>query len=167
MRLRRYVNCISQEIVLGRQESYLEIKEKIENAVVGFKKRRKIQSEQAVQVLSKKQKNIFVDFLPANHPPLYPFVGTQVRRTHWQGGGIRITIDPDIFFFGFSGSECRGFRIGSLNETKIEFKYDENVSLLFCQNLEEKILGDMSYLLWDKEYIERKLRLCYAQWNQN
>lgn len=163
IRVRKYVKFISEKMLLDGTIAYLEIKERKQNSSVVFKKRYKTTSRQAAEMLSQKS-NDFSGFLPVKCPPLCPFVGTQVERLHWQSGGLRITIDPDTFFFGFKGiGDYEGRKIGNLNETKIEFKYDTVSDWSYCAEIEKEILADMDFYLRDKEYMEKRLRKCYIQ----
>lgn len=160
IRIRRYANCISETIAIDGSPSYLEIKTKGDKSCFSVKKRYLLTDKQAVEILSGLQGRPDELFL-SDCPPLYPCAATQVQRLHWQAGDLRITVDPNTYFFGFTDIDMyKGYRMGGLDKVKIEFKFGK----YFDCELKESILGNLTVYSKPLDYLEKRLRRCYDQW---
>jgi len=162
IRIRKYTDCISETIVIDDSRAYLEIKTKGDKSYFSVKKRYLLTNKQAVEILFGLQDRPAELFL-SDCPPLCPFVGTQVQRLHWQDGDLRITVDPNTYFFGFTDADIyKGYQIGRLDEVKIEFKFDNS----FDYEVRELVLGNLTAYSRSSDYLEKRIRGCYDQWTR-
>lgn len=152
IRLRRYTRNLSESITIDESESYMEMKEKLTIQKLTLKRRYLLKSNDIVGILSCFN--------------LYPFAGIQVERLHWQSEDLRITLDPDMYFFGFGDNIYKGCRMGKLGELKLELKFGRNSDNV-DNKFEEKILSGLNFrkeIL--RNYIEERIRKCRAEWIQ-
>lgn len=153
IRIRIYKSSLLNKIEIDNSEAYLEIKNK--NTDIKIKKRITISANEAVKILTNTKLCVSTFAIPA----VYPFSGTQVKRLHWELKNLRITIDPETYFFVFSEKDFyTGVKIGKLNEGKIEFKYN-NLDLSL-NNIEKSIINKIIYHKENNDYLERRMREC-------
>jgi hypothetical protein len=160
IRIRKYADRISETMVIDDSSAYLEIKTKGDPSYFSVKKRYLLTNKQAVEILSGLQERPFELFL-ADCPSLCPFVGTQVQRLHWQAGDLRITVDPNTYFFGFTDVDMyKAHQIGRIDEVKIEFKFDNS----FDYAIRDLIFNNLTVYSRPSDYLEKRIRGCYDQW---
>lgn len=162
VRMRRYVSDPSNIIILDSSSAFLEIKTKDNNNSANFKSRFEIEAKRGVELLTKPEQRPN-SCVPLFLPPLFPTAATQTERFHWNlEDKLRITLDKDVFFFGFSGADWFvGYPMGSLGEGKLELKSETEEDFTY---LEREILRGVSGRIEQPFYLERRMRECHTSW---
>lgn len=165
VRMRRYVDSESKQIFIYRRSLFsLEIKTKDKGGTSKVMKiRTSINGRLAIKILAHPEKNDILSELPV----LFPGIATQARRIHFVHSDcdLRVTLDQNISFFGFSGKNYfHGYQMGLLKEGKIEFKNAGAGEIIDLNMFEDEILKDCRYHQESSLYLERKVLRCYSQW---
>jgi hypothetical protein len=158
VRLRRYVTSLSSSILLDSSPAILELKSLEEkNKKMKFNVNTLLATKALVNPIERWE--IFPSWLP----PVFPLVGTQANRSHWLiSNGVRVTIDPEIFFFGFKGRDpFKGHKIGQLGNMKIELKSKSEKAL---SEVKKNIFRNILYQKIDFYYMQKKIKKIYTCW---
>lgn len=164
VRIRRYVSKLSEVIVFGHEDVFVEIKTDCANGL-NHKDRFVLPGSLALSVLAKDVRIQSMGYISqgvTHLPPLFPTVATQVERQHWiHKSGMRITLDKEIRMFTFFDESLEGHYAESLGEGKIEFKSPK--SLRPGDSLVRAIVTNKMCIQKEPAYLERRLKECFFQ----
>lgn len=163
VRMRKYVKDFSDIVIIDNSSAFLEIKTKDNNKSFNSKYRFEIEAKSGVLLLMEPGQRFELAEILSFLPPMFPAAATQTKRSHWcLNDKLRITLDEDVFFFGFFDEDWFiGYQIGNLGEGKIELKSKADDADL--ANLEDEILTGTSSRVEQPFYFERRLRECYKK----
>lgn len=164
VRLRRYTNEKDINIfTINNSLFHLEIKTKDNDVGVNSKNRFEIAGDSAIKILAGEK----IDSNLPKLPLMYPYAATQSHRFHWiMGDEVRITLDNDVFFYGFQDNDWfMSYKIGHLGELKIELKLEKGK--LKLDDLIVSMFGGMEHETKTSYYVEGRIRACHSHWMQN
>ena len=168
-RLRRYVKHYSRDLVIDNSYYNFEIKSTDNSSNQNTKSRVRLKGKDIVKELASfdRDKAIIKLIGTETVDPLYPWVGKQTLRFHFQAeSNIHVALEQDIQFFGFSDlNYLQGRLIGRLDEAHLEIKGENRVRVInFMETFEATVMKNCTFSLRSPDFAEKKVRACHADW---